>query len=83
MFSSVFSNLLVLQQYVFACITVCVCVCSLLAQVPGHITAFKALEVKETLGQPLGGLRVSSAAIGQSVSAATLQTLQTAQIALL
>lgn len=59
-----------------------VCACSLLAQVSGHITAFEALEVIEALGQPLGGLTVGSAAIGQSVGAATLQTLQTAQIAL-
>lgn len=59
---------------------VCVCVCSLLAQVSGHITAFEALEVIQALGQPLGGLAVGSAAIGQSVCAAALQTLQTAQI---
>lgn len=53
---------------------------SLLAQVSGHVAALEALEVVEALGQPFGGLTVSSAAIGQSVCASTLQTLQTAQI---
>lgn len=54
---------------------------SLLAQVSGHITAFEALEVIQALGQPLGGLTVGSAAVGQSVRAAALQALQTAEIA--
>ena len=53
----------------------CVCLCSLLSQVSGHITAFETLEVIEALGQPLGGLVVGSAAIGQSVGAAALQSL--------
>lgn len=65
------------------CVSVCVHACSLFAQVSGHITALEALEVIEALGQPLGGFTVSSAAIGQSVGAAALQTLQTAQITLL
>lgn len=56
------------------------CVCSLLAQVSGHIAAFEALEEIQVLGQPLGGLTVGSAAIGQSVRAAALQALQTAEI---
>lgn len=46
----------------------------------GHIAAFEALEVIQALGQPLGGLTVCSAAIGQSVRAAALQVLQTAEI---
>lgn len=56
------------------------CASSLLAQVSGHITAFEAFKVIEALGQPLGSLAVRSASIGQSVGAATFQTLQTAQI---
>lgn len=71
MFSSVSGDLSVRQS------------CSLLAQVSGHVAALEALEVIETLGQPLGGLTVGSAAIGQSVGAAALQALQTAQITLL
>ncbi len=80
MFSSVPGDLSVSQS---SCVYMCVAACSLLAQVSGHITALEALEVIETLGQPLGGLTVGSAAIGQSVGAAALQTLQTAQITLL
>lgn len=75
MFSS--SNLSIHQS------TFKTCACSLLAQVSGHITAFEALQVIEALGQPFGSLRVGPAAIGQSVGAAALQMLQTAQIALL
>lgn len=83
MFSSVSGDFSVHQSlYVYMCHCVCVYVRSLLAQVSGHITAFEALKVIEAFGQPLGGLTVGSAAIGQSVSAAALQTLQTAQIAL-
>lgn len=56
---------------------------SLLAQVSGHVTAFEALQVIEALGQSLGRLAVGSAAVGQGVGAAALQTLRTAQITLL
>lgn len=56
------------------------CVRSLLAQVSGHVAAFEAFEVIETLGQPLGSLRVGSATVGQGVGAAAFQRLQTAQI---
>ena len=66
-----------------ACVTMCVSVYSLLAQVFSHITTFEALKVIQALGQPFGSLTVSSAAIGQSVSAPARQTLQTAQITLL
>lgn len=78
-------SLSVIQRHVivYCVVVVVVTVCSLLAQVSGNITAFEALEVKETLRQPLGGLRVGSAAVGQSVSAAMLQTIQAAQITLL
>lgn len=47
----------------------------------GHVAAFEAFKVIETLGQPLGSLQVSSASIGQRVGAAAFQPLQTAQIA--
>lgn len=53
---------------------------SLLAQVSGHVAAFEAFQVIETLGQPLGSLHVSSASVGQGVGAAAFQRLQTAQI---
>lgn len=80
MFSSVSGDLSVIMC---AHVLLCVRACSLLAQVSGYVAAFEALEVIEALGQPLGGLAVGSAAIGQSVGAAALQTLQTAQITLL
>ncbi|TNN65554.1 hypothetical protein EYF80_024232 [Liparis tanakae] len=52
-------------------------------EVSGHVAALEALEVIEALGEPLGGPKVGSAAIGQRVGAAALQALLAAQIALL
>lgn len=46
----------------------------------GHVAAFEAFEVIETLGQPLGSLQVGSASVGQRVGAAAFQALRTAQI---
>lgn len=53
---------------------------SLLAQLPGDVTALEALEVVEAASQPAGSLTDPLAPVGQRVCAARLQPLRAAQL---